>query len=119
MARAPAASSATIATFIAAGLRLAQRFALGCLGPSAAASRARRRGRDLVLAVRAHPPRRVERARAVRAWVLELAQAARAPEEVLLDRLVAVRAEAGGQLVEPGLGGLHLELALAHVVEVL
>ena len=55
----------------------------------------------------------------VGARVLELAQAVRAAQEVLLDLVVAVRAEEVAELGQPRLGRLHLELALAHVVEVL
>src|SRR4051794_5553056 len=54
-------------------------------------ARGRRAGRDVGLAVRAELPHRVERLRAVVARVLELAQAARAAQEVLLDLVVAVR----------------------------
>ena len=86
------------------------------------AARAARRGRDagdLRLAVRAELPLRVERPRAVRARVLELAHAVRAAQEVGLDLEVAVRAQVEVHRVHPRLGGLHLELALADVVEVL
>ena len=53
------------------------------------------------------------------ARVLELAHAARAAQEVTLDLGVAVRAQEVVQRVQPRLGRLHLELALAHVLEVL
>src|SRR3954470_13417959 len=74
---------------------------------------------DLRLAVRAHRPVRLERLAARDTGVLELALAVRAAQEVLLDLVVAVRAEQVAHRVQPRLGGLHLELALAHVVEVL
>ena len=82
----------------------------------AACGRARR---HLGLAVRADRPRLVERARAAHAALLELAQAARAAHEVALDAIVAVRAQRVVELVQARLGGLHLQLALAHVLQVL
>jgi hypothetical protein len=42
-----------------------------------------------------------------------------ASQEVLLDLVVAVRAQDVVERVQPRLGGLHLELALAYVLEVL
>src|SRR5919198_5233959 len=86
---------------------------------SAPAARDRRVAWHLGLAVRADRPLRVERLAAVRARVLELAHTVRAAQEVLLDVLLAVRADEVAALVQARLGGLHLELALAHVVEVL
>src|SRR5512133_3223515 len=64
-------------------------------GLRAAPSAPRLLGRraDLGLAVRADPPLGVERASAVLAGVLELAQAGGAAQEVALDLRVAVRAE--------------------------
>src|SRR4029450_6741707 len=82
--------------------------------PAPAAARRGRDARDLGLAVRADPPRRVQRLGAVGARVLELAHAAGAAQEVALDLGVAVRAQEEVQRVQPRLGGLHLELALAH-----
>src|SRR5256714_8046597 len=68
------------------------------LAAAAAAARGRlHRARDLVLAVRADRPVRVQRLAAADARVLELAQAVRAAQEVGLHVVVAVRA--GGVLV--------------------
>ena len=74
----------------------------------------RRRGR---LAVRAQPPLRLERRAAALAGQLEPARAVRAGEEVGLDVAAAARAHA--LLAEPALHRADLELALAHVVQVL
>ena len=74
---------------------------------------------DLGLAVGADLPARVERLAALGARLLEPAQAARAAQEALLDLEVAVRAGLLVEAFQPGLGGRDLELALAHVVEVL
>jgi hypothetical protein len=52
------------------------------------------------------------------AALLELAHAARAAQVVALDLVLAVRAELVVERHEAGLGGLHLELSQAHVVEV-
>ena len=71
------------------------------------------------LAVGADRPRLVQRARAADAALLELAQTAGAADEVALDAVVAVRAQRLVELAQAGLGGLRLELALAHVLEVL
>src|SRR5436190_11431713 len=81
---------------------------------AAPAGRAGRR-LDLGLAVRADPPGGVQRARAARARVLELAHAAGAAQEVALDLRVAVGAQLEPGGVQAGLGRLHLELALADV----
>src|SRR5512133_537306 len=78
-----------------------------------------RDARDLGLAVRADAPRRVQRLGAVHARVLELAHATRAAQELALDLGVAMRAQEVVQRVQPRLRRLHLELALAHVLEVL
>src|SRR5262245_51098548 len=85
--------------------------------PPAAAPRLRRDAGDLRLAVRADLPRRVQRLRAGAARVLQLAQAVRAPQEVVLDLVVAVRAQQEAGAVQPRLGGLHLQLTLADVVQ--
>src|SRR3954452_7054965 len=74
---------------------------------------------DLRLAVRAQRPLRVERLAAGHARVLELAMAVRAAQEVPLDLVVAMRAQQVAELMQPRLGRLHLEFALAHVFEVL
>src|SRR4051794_18742095 len=100
--------------------RLADRRLLEIAGGApAAAPRLGRHARDLGLAVRADLPRRIEWLGAVRARVLELAQAVRAAQEVVLDLVVAVRAQQVAGAVQPRLGGLHLQLALADVVQVL
>src|SRR6188472_3712300 len=91
---------------------------LGARPAPATAARRWRDARDLGLAVRADPPRRVERLAAVQARVLELAHAVRAAQELLLDLVVTVRAEDVVHRMHPRLGGLHLQLALAHVLEV-
>src|SRR4051794_38468619 len=75
-----------------------------------------RHARDLRLAVRAELPRGVQRLAAVAARVLELAHARGAAQEVLLDLVVAVRAELEVEVAQPRLGGLHLQLALADVL---
>src|SRR4051794_26338848 len=80
------------------------------------------RPRDVVelrLAVGAELPAWVQRLAACQARVAQLARAARAAQELLLDLVVALRAEHVVQVVQSRLGGLHLELALADVVEVL
>src|SRR3954452_11827656 len=89
------------------------RRALGARAPAPAGLRRARGGvgADLGLAVRADPPRRIERPRAVVARVLELPHAARAPEEVILDLRVAVREVQEPGLREARIGRLHLELA--------
>ncbi len=71
----------------------------------------------LRLAERADAPRRVDRLRARVAALLELAHAARTAQVVRLDLVVAVRAERVLEIGQPRLGGGHLELAQAHVVE--
>src|SRR3954464_5302252 len=99
-----------------------RRGALLDLAGRLAAAPAPRHGRvpgHLGLAVRADRPLRVERLAAVRARVLELAHAVGAAQEVLLDVRLAVRAHEVAALLQARLGRLHLELALAHVVEVL
>ena len=88
-------------------------------GGGTAARGGRRRLRHLGLAVRADLPARVERAAARGARLLELAHAARAAQERLLDLEAAVLAREALHLREAGLGGGDLELALVHVVEVL
>ena len=88
-------------------------------GPTPATHPRRGDAGHVRLAVGADRPRLVERPRAVRAALLELAQAARAAHEVPLDAVVAVRALPAVDLRQPRLGGLHLQLPLAHVLEVL
>src|SRR5829696_9420603 len=88
--------------------------ALGGLASPAPAT-GRRRG-HLGLAERADPPQRIQRLGAVGARVLELAHAVGAAQVLALGRVVAVRTELEVELVQPRLGGLHLQLALAHVV---
>src|SRR3954468_15505022 len=83
------------------------------------ASRHRRVAGDLRLAVRADRPLRVERLAAVRARVLEFAHAVRTAQELLLDVRLAMRAAEVSPPLQARLRGLHLELALTHVVEVL
>src|SRR5262245_29940162 len=95
-------------------------FELLARAPPAPAARWRgRHARDLSLAVRADPPCGIERLAAVHAWVLELAHAVRAAQEVLLHLVVAMRAEDVIERVQARLGGLHLKVALADVLEVL
>src|SRR5918998_3485751 len=88
-------------------------------GPPPAALRGGRRCAGLRLAVGAQLPRRVDGLAAREAGVLELAHAARTPQVVALDLVVAVRAQLVVQVREPRLGGRHLQLAEADVVEVL
>ena len=64
-------------------------------------------------------PGRVERPPAPCARILELAQARRATKEILLDDVVAVRADVHAVLGQPRLRRLDLEFALVDVVEVL
>src|SRR5438128_383809 len=90
------------------GARAARRAALGLLA-----------ARHLGLAVGAQPPARVERPTARCAWLLELAGAARAAEERLLDLGAALRARGLLDLRQPRLRRGDLQLALAHVVQVL
>src|SRR5918998_302193 len=71
---------------------------------------------DLGLAVGTHAPSLLQRLAAGGAGLLEPAHAARALQEVALDLGVAVGAELEARGVQPGLGGLHLELALADVL---
>ena len=74
-------------------------------GPLGGCRRRLRRGRrcgggrcsDLRLAVRANLPARIERLAAHRAGLLQLAHAVRAAQEVLLDLVVAMRAERGSR----------------------
>src|ERR1019366_8958723 len=86
--------------------------------PAAGAARGGH-ARNLGLAVWADRPRLVQRARAARTALLQLAQAAWATDEVPLDPVVAMGAEPAVQLMQARLGGLHLELALVHVLQVL
>src|SRR5258708_17859546 len=89
-------------------------------GRGAAAPRARATdARHVRLAVRADRPGLIERAAAVDAALLELAQAAGAADEVGLDAVVAVRAQRLVDLVQTRFGGLRLELALVDILEVL
>src|SRR3954451_19119847 len=88
-------------------------------GGRGAAGAARRRLADLRLAVRADLPARIERAAAGAAGLLQAAQAARAAQERLLDLEVAVRAGHLLDLLQPRRRRRDLELAFAHVVEVL
>src|SRR5271166_4090779 len=71
--------------------------------PAARAAR-RARPRHLGLAVGTERPGPVERTRAVRTALLQLAQAARAADEVALDAVVAVRAQPAVELVQARLG---------------
>src|SRR5262245_6474283 len=99
-----------------------RRFGLELLARAPAAPAARWRGRharDLSLAVGADPPGGIQRLAAVHAWVLELAHAVRTAQEVLLHLVVAVRAQDVVERVQARLGGLHLEVTLADVLEVL
>src|SRR3954453_20248357 len=73
---------------------------------------------DRRLAVRADLPERLERRLAVHARLLQLRRADRADEEVALD-LRATHGALELTPTEPRLHLLDLELALAHVVEVL
>ena len=91
----------------------------GCVAAATAAPRRGRRHAELGLAVRADRPRRIERLLAARARIPQLAQAARAAQEVALHDVVAVRAQRVVKLCQARLGGLDLQLALAHVREVL
>ena len=84
-----------------------------------ARARLRRRLADLGLAVGADLPARVERAGAHRAGLAQAAQAARAAQEVLLHLEAAVLAVHVLERRQPGLGCCDLQLALAHVLEVL
>src|ERR687898_561849 len=77
----------------------------------------RRTGARLGLAVRAQAPGRVHGLAAARAALLELAHAAGAAQVVALDLVLAVRAQLVVELQQARLGGLHLELAQAHVVQ--
>src|SRR3954452_25534784 len=118
-ARVPSGAAGRVQTAVGAAEPLIQlggglgRRALGARAPAPAGLRRARGGvgADLGLAVRADPPRRVERLRAVLARVLELPHAARAPEEVILDLRVAVREVQEPGLREARIGRLHLELA--------
>src|SRR5215207_8117135 len=78
-----------------------------------------RRLAHLGLAVGADLPARIERLAADGARLLEPAQAAGAAQERLLGLEPAVLAVLVLELGEPGLCGRHLELPLAHVLEVL
>src|SRR6185295_15644893 len=73
----------------------------------------------LRLAVGADLPARIERLAADGAGLLQPPEAARAAEERLLDLEAAVLAVLMLDVGEPRLRGRHLELPLAHVVEVL
>src|SRR5439155_3062964 len=77
------------------------------------------RRRDLRLAIRTHPPARIERAPTAATRLLELPHAGRAPEEVGLDLASAVPAGSVFEQREPLLGGPDLEVALVRVLEVL
>src|ERR671917_180977 len=83
------------------------------------AARLGRRLTDFGLAVGADLPARIQRAGADGAGFLEAAQAARAAQEVVLHVVPAVGALGVLQAREPRLGRRDLELALAHVLEVL
>src|SRR5947209_10830050 len=91
----------------------------GLAGLAPAAAPGRDRAGDLRLAVRTHGPGLIQRPAAVDARVLEPVQTAGTNQEVALDLVVAVGAQAVVELVQTGLSRLHLELALAHVLEVL
>src|SRR5205807_1318724 len=88
--------------------RARRRALLGARAPASAARRERRG--DLGLAVGADRPALIERAPAGGAALLQLAQAARAAQEVALDPVVAVGAEAVVERGQPRFGGLHLQL---------
>src|SRR5215207_10003108 len=94
---------------------------LGRRGATAAPAAARggRSRPGLGLAVGAQAPGGVDRLTARVAALLEPAHAAGAAQVVGLDLVLAVRAELVVELHQAGFGGLHLELAQAHVVEVL
>src|SRR4051794_4195855 len=86
------------------GSRLGRELLVGGRSPPPAAGRRRDAG-DLGLAVRADAPVGIERLATARARVLELAQTARAAQEVLLDFRVAMRAEEVVQRMQSRLGG--------------
>src|SRR4051812_3202219 len=92
---------------------------LGRLRPAPAARPRGGRRHRLGLAERAQLPRRVDRLGARVAALLEAPHAARAAQEVRADRVIAVRAEREVELAQARLGRLQLELAQAHVVQIL
>src|SRR5579862_5175418 len=77
------------------------------------------RADDGRLAVRADRPVRLQRPPAVLAGLAQTAVAGRADQVVLLDLAPALLAGQVGDLRDPRLGGRHLDLALADVLEVL